>query len=370
MTNLRGYKIAKIRGVDITIHFSLIFLLFYVILAASAQFPLVVKQSGLDASKVTGTASIWSIIFAIGLFFSVLLHEFGHVIVAQSLGVKVKAVTLMMLGGVSSMEKMPERPYAEFKVSIVGPLVSFGIAGFLFGLLNVTASVDVALFCYWLSRVNLVIGIFNLIPALPLDGGRALRSILAVSKGGTKATETSVRIAKGISWGLGLIGLFGFNLLLMLIAVFIYSAANQESLFSRNKDLLRGLRARDVVRRVGQIPERETVESAAEEMLRFKDRVLVVLTHSEPRTVLRLDFLKRIPRGQWSQVRVSEVMEKPSRTMNINDLLEQALPELMSGGIIMVQDEEKIAGVIEYRDLAEVIDFRNLDTSVQQKKAA
>src|SRR4051812_5412808 len=107
---LNGWRIARIRGVDIKLHFSLLFLLLYVLMVASIQFPLVLKQSGIEPTAISGTPFTWGLIFAIGLFISIIIHEFAHVLVAQSMGVRVGGITLMMLGGMSEIEKLPEKP--------------------------------------------------------------------------------------------------------------------------------------------------------------------------------------------------------------------------------------------------------------------
>ncbi len=246
MRGLHGWRIATIRGVDLKVHISLLLLLLYVVFVAALQFPLVVQQSGIDPTSVSGGPVAWAIVFAFSLLVSVAVHEFGHVFVAQAQGVEVKGVSLMMLGGASEMERIPDRKYAEFKLAVIGPIVSLAIGAILLGLGRLTTSPSLDLFCYWVGRVNIALGVFNLLPAFPLDGGRALRSLMAVRQGQMRATQNAVRVSKVFAWVMGILGFLSLNLLLMLIAFFVYSLANAELVLQFSRKLLAGLKAGDV----------------------------------------------------------------------------------------------------------------------------
>ena len=214
---------------------SLVFILFYVILVSAAQFPLVVYKANILPRYLPIGPWMSGLIFSIGLFVSVAIHEFGHVLVAQAQGITVKSVTLMMLGGVSEMGEVSNKPYAEFKLAAIGPLTSLILAVLLGGIWSLSISPEISLFCYWLGSANAVLALFNLLPAFPMDGGGALRSVLAVKMGKMKATRISVSVSRSLAWILGIVGLFSLNFLLMLIAFFIYSASGAEyfSLASR-----------------------------------------------------------------------------------------------------------------------------------------
>jgi Zn-dependent protease len=370
MDKNRGWSIGSIRGVAVRLHFTLIFLLAYVILIANAQFPTVIEQSGIDSSLIYGSPGLWSFIFAFALFGSILLHEFGHVFMAQSLGVQVRSVTLMMLGGVSEMDQIPTRPYSEFKISIVGPLVSFLIAGALLVLERFTLSANVDLFCYWLSRVNIVLGVFNLIPALPLDGGRAFRSILSARTGNLRATMIAAKLAKTIAIVLGLIGLFGFNFLLMLIGVFIYGAANNELIVTSKKVLLKGLTVGELTRWISGISESQTLGFAIREMIQTRSRFLPVSTNTGEVNLLSLDQVKNIPRDLWDRLRVSQLIQQGKRVLNPEDELESVFSEIMVSGALPVKDSDFRKGIIQYRDISDFIDFKGIDPEFREEEQA
>jgi Zn-dependent protease/CBS domain-containing protein len=376
MNQLKGWKIARIRGVDIQIHFSLVFLLFYVFLVANAQFPWVVKQSGIDQSLLLGSSTLWSAAFTLGLFFSILVHELGHVWVAQTLGVKVSSITLMILGGVSAMDRIPEQRLAEFKISIVGPLVSLGIAGLLFGLKKVTVNSEIAFFSFWLGQVNLVLGVFNLLPALPLDGGRSFRSLLAARVGTVEATATAVRVAQGTSWVLGFLGLISFNFILVFIAIFVFVAANQELAWVQMQRYLKGVLAKDLICSVPVIGEEDSVAKAAEVMFRSKNRILPVsmnkenLVNLENRktignkggvAMITLGHLKSIPKDFWAQTPVKQVMVLPKLILDPLEPIEKGLAELTLHGALPVQKEGEILGLVRDCDLKEFLDFSDLE---------
>lgn len=361
MAQLRGWKIATIRGVDVKIHFSLIFLLLYVVLVAVGQFSLVVEESGVNPAGISGSAGGWSLIFALALFVSVLLHEFAHVLVAQAMGVRVRGITLMMLGGVSEMEKIPEQRYAEFKVSVAGPLMSFALAAALFGLRSASGSDNVDLFGFWLGRVNLVLGIFNLFPAFPLDGGRALRSVLAVRQGPVRATQIAGSVAKGIAWALGILGVLSFNLLLLLIAFFIYSAASGEMLLLASRDLVKSVFARDIGVRTGFLTESDTLDVAARIMLDLGQTALPVLVPEGQAAVITAGAFRGVPQIHWASMSVGQLMTPVSRALESGESLEEALPELMAHGVLPWRESGRYAGIVRYRDLTDLMELRAID---------
>ena len=355
-------RVARIRGVDLELHVSLLLLLPYLVFVTAARFPVLTREAGIDPANISGSPVVWGLILAIGLFVSVVLHEFGHVFAAQSLGVRVRSVTLMMLGGVSSMEKVPERPYSEFKLAIVGPLVSIGISGLLFAIQSQSKSTNLIFFCHWLGSLNLMLAIFNLLPAFPLDGGRALRSVLAVRQGMVRATQTSVKISKGFAWALGILGLVGFNILLMLIAFFIYSAAQSELFFLLSRGVLKGLRTGEVALRVDPVPERESLLQAAERMLASRTSVLPVKTESGGYGLVTLSQIRRVPREYWEVTLIRDVMERVTRVLNVNDPMSEVLPSLVEAvsGTLPVVEKGSIIGVLRYSDVSEILQFRSL----------
>src|SRR3954471_15754855 len=184
-----------------------------------------------------GSQAAWSgLIFMVLLFTCVLAHEFGHIFTARAFGVATPDVTLLPIGGLARLERIPEAPYEEFLVAIAGPLVNVAIAIALIavagaqvniGDLYAVESPDASMIDR-LAAVNLFLAVFNMIPAFPMDGGRVLRALLAVRFGFVRATKIAAFIGQGVAFALGVIGVFS-NPMLIFIAIFVYLAASSEA---------------------------------------------------------------------------------------------------------------------------------------------
>src|SRR5205807_2569648 len=175
-----------------------------------------------------GPAAAWNgLAFMLLLFACVLAHEFGHIFVARAFGVPTPDVTLLPIGGVARLARIPDKPIEEFLVAIAGPLVNVAIALVLIGLAGATLDTEhlVAMqssrvsLVDRLAEVNLFLAVFNMIPAFPMDGGRVLRALLATKLGHLRATEIAASIGQLVAFALGFLGLFGHPLLIF-IAIF------------------------------------------------------------------------------------------------------------------------------------------------------
>lgn len=358
-------RIGEVRGIALNVHLSLLFLLAYLVFLIVARFRLVAIEAGINPLDLALGPVAWGFLLAFALFASVLLHELGHALTAQAQGVRVRHITLMMLGGVSSIDQMPERHSSEFKLAIVGPAVSLALAAAL--LLIYTYALgrapNLSFFAYWLGSANLALGIFNLLPAFPLDGGRALRSLLATRQGLIRATQTAVKISKGFAWALGILGLFSFNLLLMVIAFFIYTSAQAELSFLLTRGILKGMRAGEVTIQVEPVPETIPIRQAAELMLTNHQLVLPVMTESGDPAVITLQQIRRVPRRYWDVVPITKVMEATPRFVGVEDSISDALADLARAPMttLPVRDGHRITGLLRYQDLTDILQLRSLD---------
>jgi Zn-dependent protease len=187
----------------------------------------------------------------IALFLCVLLHEFGHSLVAQRLGIEIHSITLLPIGGVSNLESLPETPADEIKISFAGPLVSVVLSLFFFGvglLLGAVPSTpadpfagfgSVGQFFFYLGYLNAVLAVFNLLPAFPLDGGRILRGLLVTRLGAVRATDVSSVVGQVFAAAFFVVGLLGGDILLALVAVFIFFGASGEAQMVKQRELTR-----------------------------------------------------------------------------------------------------------------------------------
>lgn len=240
-----AFKIGRAFGIDIKVHWT------FFLLVAFFGFLSYSQSQSVLAAVITGA-------LILALFLCVLLHEYGHSITAQKLGIEIEDITLLPIGGVARMKAMPEKPWDEVKIALAGPLVNFILApiflvialllgGFSGGVPNLfTGVTSVGGFFGYLAIINVVLAVFNLIPAFPMDGGRVLRGLLATRMGPVRATDISSTIGQVAAIGFFLLGLFT-NPLLALVAVFIFFGASGEAQMVRQRETLRGLSVRDVM---------------------------------------------------------------------------------------------------------------------------
>jgi Zn-dependent protease/CBS domain-containing protein len=250
-----SFKIGRAFGIDVKVHWTFFLLLAFFAFAGY-------QRTGSPLNALVTTLVI------LALFLCVLLHEYGHSLVAQRLGIETKDITLLPIGGVARLKSLPEKPMDEVKIAIAGPLVNVVLAPIFFGVAlllgdglttpaNILEGVQSAgqVFAY-LGFINVALVVFNLIPAFPMDGGRVLRGLLAARLGAVRATDIASAVGQFFAVAFFLIGLLGGNFLLALVAVFIFFGANGEAEMVRQRELMRGLAVSDVM---GTRPRLESV---------------------------------------------------------------------------------------------------------------
>ena len=225
--------IGRFGGTEVKIHIT--FILFLAWIAFSAW------------SRGGPAAALDSTLFIVLLFACVVLHEFGHIAAARRYGIRTPEVTLLPIGGVASLERLPSDPAQELVVALAGPAVNLVIGLALIAALGSAHAADLTQIdnpnlslAGRLAIANIFLAVFNLIPAFPMDGGRVLHALLAMRVGGPRATEIAARIGQALAFGLGFLGLFG-NPLLLFIAIFVYIAAAGEAQMSAGQQALKGV---------------------------------------------------------------------------------------------------------------------------------
>jgi Zn-dependent protease len=181
------------------------------------------------------------VLFILVLFACVVLHEFGHIWAARRYGIRTADVTLLPIGGVASMERMPEKPSQEIAVALAGPAVNAAIAFVLLAVLWLDATplsfgAFQESFLAQVAAANVVLLVFNLIPAFPMDGGRVLRAVLAIWLGFGPATQVAARIGQGLALVFAALGFIMGNPMLVLIALFIFAAAGGEARYVKARE--------------------------------------------------------------------------------------------------------------------------------------
>lgn len=242
-----SFKIARVRGIDIKVHATF----FLILIFGALQWASSVPDNPLEGA-------LFGVVLMILLFTCVTLHELGHSIVAQLFNIPVREIVLLPLGGVALIAKSPEKPWHELLIAAAGPAVNVFIASFLFlvtGGIGVNLDVNALLatlrepslttMLIWLLFANISLVVFNLIPAFPLDGGRILRAMLAMALGNARATRIASTIGQISAVILGILGIANGQLLLTLIALFIFFGAGQERGLTEARTVLNTLRVGD-----------------------------------------------------------------------------------------------------------------------------
>jgi len=309
-------------------------------------------------------AALASFAFFGGIFGCVLLHEFGHALAARRYGIHTKDITLLPIGGIARLERMPEQPRHELVVALAGPAVNVVIAaGLALGLwlgggwqpLH-TLSTTSGNLLERLLVANIFLVAFNLIPAFPMDGGRVLRSLLAMRLGATRATQIAAGIGKGFAVAFGFVGLF-INPVLLLISLFVWIGAAQEARAVEMKSTFAGIPVREaMLTQFETLSPRHTLEEAT--------RVLLAGSQQDFPVVERGQLVGLLPREQLigglqkhpPQELVASVMERQFQVARPDDLLDdvlgQAQPERPAA--IPVLHNGRIAGLLTPDNIGEL----------------
>ena len=309
----------------------------------------------------------WGALFILALFGCVVLHEFGHALVARRFGVSTKDITLYPIGGIASLEGMPEKPAHELLVGIAGPIVNLVIAALLwfylkmsgqsFDLSAMTGSHDMVQipFLWSLFFANIILAVFNLIPAFPMDGGRVLRALLSFFTDRTKAT----RIAAGLGQMLAIIFVFlGFfyNFWLVFIGLFIFLGAGGEAAHEQTKAALAGLKVRDaLMRRFTFLKPSDSLGQAVDALLNSQETEFVVADEGNPVGILSRNEIIRGLSERGKEASVSEFMNRSFFVVSSETKLEDFLQKVLEKGqsVALVMDNDALQGLIDRENLEE-----------------
>jgi len=355
----------RVRGVPVRVHVS--WLAIYGLIAwslAVGYFPRVLPETTVLTHWVTG------LVAGLLLFVSVFLHELSHALVALSHGLRVSAITLHIFGGVSQLEEEPRSPGREFWMAIVGPLTSFAIALVAaVAAWGVEAVPVLAAILGYLALVNALVGVFNLVPGFPLDGGRVLRAALWKAKGDlAQATALASRAGGAVALLLIVLGVlrgFGGDFLgglwFVLIGVFLRQAGQagyQQLLLRRALEPLavREVMTREVVQVAGDMPVGEAMD---EVFWRHHVSSVPVVVDGRVAGILSVRQLGGLPRERWGETAVSEVMQKitGSLTAAPGDDLWAAFQKLSTNGLgrLAVVEGGRLVGYLSTKDVTHVL---------------
>lgn len=353
-------KLGSFAGIGVYIHWTFLLLIAFIAFLHLDRTQPMADQWG----RVLG-----GVVFVLAIFGCVLLHEFGHALTAKRFGVRTRDITLLPIGGVARLERMPTNPWHEFWITIAGPAVNVVIAvGLGAALLAAGRSLRLESdlmsgdFLARLMWVNVLLVVFNMLPAFPMDGGRILRSVLAMRLEYALATEVAARVGQAMAILFGLLGLFVGNVFLMLIALFVFLGAEAESQAAKMRSAFRGLNVADaMMSQFVTLRPDDSLERAAEELLAGSQqefpivdddgRVVGVLRRAELFTALRAGGLDAPIRNAMKQgcpvVSPTEPLERVYERMQEAGC--SALPVVWGGRVVGMVSAENVGELVMIR---------------------
>lgn len=321
--------------------------------------------------RIGGTpAAMEGIAFIVAVFVCVVLHEFGHIAAARRFGIKTPDITLLPIGGVARLERMPEEPGQEFVIAIAGPLVNVAIAAVLIAILGSSAGLEQIAgvedphsgFLARLAGVNVFLVLFNMIPAFPMDGGRVLRAALASRLTWSRATQIAATIGQGLAFVFGFVGLF-YNPLLIFIAIFVYLAATAEAQNAQIREISGSVMISDVmITEFATLDRSATIDDAIDTLLATTQREFPVVDaagHFEG--LLTRDDMIRALKEKGPSTPVVAAMRRGLPTIHHRKRLEESLrlmQESHSPAIAVLDGSNRLVGLMTHETIGEMMMVR------------
>ncbi len=374
-----SFRIGRVFGIPILIHYSFILVIPLFAWIIGSQITATTDMIEgffsipIDTSLITEGIMPWILgtVVALGLFVGVLIHELAHSLVARRKGIKINNITLMIFGGIATMEEGVPDPKAELPMALVGPLASLVIGlvcmGIAFAVPAVTQNpplTGVVIFVFgYLGVLNIILFAFNLLPAFPMDGGRVLRAWLAERMPLHRATKIAADIGKGFAIVFGLIGLVFFSPFLILIAFFIYIGASMESAAVKYSYLLQDVTVGDMMSNpVTTVPPTLPVSQVISMMYSSKHLGFPVVERDTLIGMVTLADINHMTSIDREAMQVRDVMTRDPITLPPTAPLIDAL-KIMSArnfGRIPVVQDGKILGIVTRTDIIKVTELKQI----------
>lgn len=356
-------KIGEIAGIGIYVHATFLLLLGWVALSYYLA-----GQS--LAMMINGVA------FMLALFGIVVLHELGHALTAKRFGIQTRDITLLPIGGVARLERMPDDPKQELWVALAGPAVNVVLAAVLYIAIGLTSgppslsnlSMVSGNFLEKLLWVNVSLAAFNLLPAFPMDGGRVLRALLAMRMDYVRATQIAAHVGQGMALLFGFIGLF-YNPFLVFVALFVWMGASQEASMVQMKSALGGIPIRAaMIKDFRTLAPADSLERAVEHILAgFQQDFPVVEQERVVGVLTRNDLLKALSQ-RGPNGRIEEAMQRQFETADPNEMLDAVFARLNASrchSLPLVRNGQ-LAGVVTMDNIGE---FLMVQAALRGKRA-
>jgi Zn-dependent protease/CBS domain-containing protein len=346
-------SLGRVFGISLFVHWTFSLLIIYII------------YTGMRAGSDVVTIG-WSLLFILSVFGCVVLHELGHALAARRYGIATRDITLLPIGGVASLESMPEKPSEELVVALAGPAVNLVIVLLLLPFMHLMpelsemediSSVNASNFLMTFMTVNIVLAVFNLLPAFPMDGGRVLRALLAMRMERAKATRIAATVGQVCALGFVILGLYG-NPFMILIGVFIFLGARSEASYTQTRSMLSGYKVSDVMlQQFRTIQSNDTVAKAVKMLLDGQCRTFLVLDQETPVGILTRDSIIKTLTNSGDGTPVNAVMDADLHTLSPELPLQEAFQQMQQRGkeLMPVMYNGRLIGALDQENITEFV---------------
>ncbi|WP_370463196.1 site-2 protease family protein [Mesorhizobium sp.] len=350
-------NLGTIAGTTVRVHFTFLLLLVWI---------------WLTHYRIGGAPAAWEgVAFIIAVFACVVLHEFGHIAAARYFGISTPDITLLPIGGVARLERMPEEPGQEFVIAVAGPLVNVAIAALIFALLGGSVGVEQMAgiedprtnFLARLAGVNVFLVLFNMIPAFPMDGGRILRAALAARLSWSRATQIAATIGQGLAFVFGFLGLF-YNPLLIFIGIFVYLAAAAEAQNAQIREVATSVLVGDVmITEFARLERSATLDEAIEMLLATTQHEFPVIDSAgHLQGLVTRDDMIRTLKEKGPAAPVTSAMRNDIPKIHYRKSLEESLRLMQQSdvpAVAVVDNSERLVGLMTHETIGEMLMVRS-----------
>lgn len=348
-------RLGSIGGVKVTVHWTFILLIAWIVFI------------NFRAGSTTEN-TIWSVLFVLLIFGCVVLHEFGHALAAKRYGIKTRSITLLPIGGLASLESMPEKPKQELVVAVAGPVVNLLIAAIILPFVNsadvFTADSIIAVHAGNLLpnlfSVNIILAVFNMLPAFPMDGGRVLRALLGFKYERHIATRIAASIGQAISVGFILLGLF-YNPFLVFIGIFIFIGAQAEVGSTRTQFMMADFTVKDaMIRDFHTLDYDAPISSAIQLLLNGQEKNFLVMNNGNPAGTLDRNQIIKALSEKGKDGKISEAMHKSALSFQHDTPLKEAWPKMQLNRQVIapIYDGGQLVGALDNENILEFVMIR------------
>jgi Zn-dependent protease len=364
-------RIGRLFGIDVFVHFTFLILLAWI-------------AAGSYVATGDPLAAVAGLLLTGAVFGIIVLHELGHALAARYYGIPTRDITLLPIGGVARLERMPDKPVQELVVALAGPAVNVVLAGVFFAamLLLGSPAPDMAIsftgdMLSLLVSINVGLALFNMLPAFPMDGGRVLRALLAMRLGQARATQLAATIGRGMAVVFAIMALLpvgGFgplptgNPMLLLVALFIWIGAGEEAAAVRMRAGLAGVPvSRLMVRRFAVVDPDDTLQSVAGQLLNGFQQDFPVVDGRRLVGLLTRDDLVSSMSEMPRNARVFQVMRRDIPTIGPDEPAEHGLSLLSKMPVVPVTDHGELVGLLTPEHVGEYISIRRAATRDRER---